>query len=259
MRLQGKVALVTGAGSGIGKASALLMAKEGAEVACLGRTQNQIKDTVQEIISGGGKSVALIADIAEPDQMIKAMERFSQTWNRLDILYANAGVNGVWAPLEDLTPEEWDQTMGINARGTFLSVKYALPFLKKKGGSIVVCSSICGTRTFTLPGFTAYACSKAAQVAFAKVAALELAQDGIRVNAICPGYIKTEIGDNTWVRNTDEIRTMGSFPHGSVALTNGEPGTPQQVAKLVLFLASDDSDHITGTEMWIDGGESLII
>ena len=259
MRLDGKVALVTGAGSGLGKASALLMAQEGAQVACLGRTENQLDDTVQKIIDGGGKAKALLADIAEPDQMTRAMEEFSKTWDNLDILYANAGINGVWTTLEELTPEEWDQTMGINTRGTFLTVKYALPFLKKNGGSIIVCSSICGTRTFTIPGFTAYACSKAAQVTFAKVAALELAQHKIRVNAICPGYIKTEIGDNTWIRKTDTIRTMGSFPNGSVALTGGKPGTPEQVAKLVLFLASDDSDHITGTEMWIDGGESLII
>ena len=259
MRLQGKVALVTGAGSGIGKASALLMAKEGAEVACLGRTRGQLDDTVREINDAGGKAVALLADISQPDQMIGAMATFSQTWQTLDVLYANAGINGVWTTLEELTPEEWDQTMGINARGTFLTVKYALPFLKKGGGSIIVCASICGTRTYTIPGFTAYACSKAAQVAFTKVAALELAQDKIRANVICPGYIKTEIGDNTWVRNIDSIRTMGSFPNGTVALTDGAPGTPEQVAKLVLFLASDDSDHITGTEMWIDGGESLII
>lgn len=259
MRLLGKVALVTGAGSGIGKAAALLMAGEGAEVACLGRTKGQLDDTVREINDGGGKAVALLADISQPDQMIRAMETFSQTWDSLDILYANAGINGVWTSLEELTPEEWDQTMGINARGTFLSVKYALPYMKRKGGSIVVCSSICGTRTFTLRGFTAYACSKAAQVAFTKVAALELAQHKIRANVICPGYIKTELGDNTWVRNIDEIRTMGSFPNGTVPLTNGKPGTPEQVAMLVVFLASDESSHITGTEMWIDGGESLVV
>ena len=259
MRLRGKVALVTGAGSGIGKASALLMANEGAEVACLGRTQDQLDRTVSEINGRGGRAVALLADVGEPDQMIRAMETFSETWDSLDILFANAGINGVWTTLEELTAEEWDQTMGINARGTFLSVKYSLPFLKKNGGSVVVCSSICGTRTFTLRGMTAYACSKAAQVAFTKVAALELAQDKIRVNVICPGYTKTEIADNTWARNIDSIRTMGSFPNGAVALTNGEPCTPEQVAKLVLFLASDDSDHITGTETWIDGGESLVI
>ena len=259
MRLQGKVALVTGAGSGIGKESALLLAREGAAVACLGRTPDQLDATVKQINDSGGKAISLVADIAESGQMIGAMETFSQTWDSLDILYANAGINGVWTTLEELTPEEWDQTMGINARGTFLTVKYSLPYLKKNGGSVIVCASICGTRTFTLPGFTAYACSKAAQVAFTKVAAVELAQYKIRVNVICPGYIKTEIGDNTWVRNTDSIRSMGSFPNGTVPLTDGKPGNPAQVAKTVLFLASDDSDHISGTEMWIDGGESLVI
>lgn len=259
MRIKGKIALVTGAGSGIGKATALLLAKEGAEVACLGRTQDQLEDTVAEINGSGGTAVALLADISYPDQMRSAFDAFARNWDRLDILFANAGINGVWTTLEDLTPEEWDQTMGINARGTFLTVKFALPFMKGQGASIIVCASICGTRTFTLPGFTAYACSKAAQVAFAKVAALELAQHKIRVNAICPGYTKTELGDNTWPRNTEKIRTMATFPNGTIPLSDGKPCTPEQVAKLVLFLGSDESDHITGTEMWIDGGESLVV
>ena len=172
---------------------------------------------------------------------------------------ANAGINGVWAPLDKLTPEEWDQTMGINLRGTFLTVKYSLPFLKKNGGAVVICSSICGTRTFTLSGFSAYASSKAAQVAFAKVAAVELAQHKIRVNVICPGAIKTEIGDNTWIRNREEITSYATFPNGSVPLTGGKSGTAEQVAQLVLFLTSDESSHISGTEMWIDGAQSLVV
>lgn len=258
MQLTNKVALVTGAGSGIAKATAKLFAVEGAKVAALGRTKEELEATVNEIQAHNGEAIPLIADISQPEEMQQAMQQIADKWGRLDIVFANAGINGVWAPIEDLTPEEWDKTININLKGTFLTVKYAVPHLKKQGGSIIITSSVNGTRMFSNSGATAYSCSKAAQVAFAKMVALELAKHRIRVNVICPGAIESNIGDSTQTRNLEEIKEPVEFPEGKIPLTDGKPGTSEQVAQLVLFLASDASSHISGTPIWIDGAESLI-
>ncbi|MCV3214556.1 SDR family oxidoreductase [Plectonema radiosum NIES-515] len=258
MQLTNKVALVTGAGSGIAKAAAKLFAKEGAKVAALGRTKEELEETVAQIESDNGEAIPLIADISKPEEMQQAIQQIADKWGRLDIVFANAGINGVWAPIDELTPEEWDKTININLKGTFLTVKYAVPHLKKQGGSIIITSSVNGTRIFSNSGATAYSCSKAAQVAFTKMVALELAKHRIRVNVICPGAIETSIDENTQRRDLEDIKEPVEFPEGKIPLTDGKPGTSEQVAQLVLFLASDASSHITGTPIWIDGGESLL-
>jgi NAD(P)-dependent dehydrogenase (short-subunit alcohol dehydrogenase family) len=258
MQLKGKVALITGAGSGIGAAAARLLAKEGAKVAALSRTENEVAKVVAEIRDRGGEALATPADISQPEQVQTAIGRIGVEWGRLDIVLANAGINGVWAPLDELTPEEWDKTLAVNLKGTFLTVKYALPYLKKQGGSVIVTSSVNGTRMFSNTGATAYACSKAAQVAFTKMVALELAEQRIRVNVICPGAIETQIEESTEKRDIEKVKEPVEFPEGVIPLTDGRSGTSEQVAQLVLFLASDASSHITGTEIWIDGGQSLL-
>jgi NAD(P)-dependent dehydrogenase (short-subunit alcohol dehydrogenase family) len=123
MQLTGKVALVTGAGSGIGRAAAQLLAIEGAKVAALGRTQEEIEKTVTQIQASQGEAIPLVADISQPEQMQQATEQIINRWGRPDIVFANPGINGVWAPLEELAPEEWDKTLNINLKGTFLTVK----------------------------------------------------------------------------------------------------------------------------------------
>ncbi len=258
MTLEGKVALVTGAGSGIGKAAALKLARAGARVAALDHTEENARKTVTHIQERGGQALALVADIADAAAMQAAYERVGREWGRLDIVFANAGINGVWAPLEDLTPEEWSKTLTVNLTGTFLTVKYALSLLKRNGGSIIITSSVNGTRIFSNAGASAYSSSKAGQVAFAKMAALELAKHKIRVNVICPGWIATEIEDSTEKRDVEVAEEPIEFPEGPVPLTDGGPGTADQVADLVLFLAGDASAHITGTEIWIDGAQSLL-
>lgn len=258
MQLAGKVALVTGAGSGIGKAAAQLLAQAGAKVATLGRTEEELEKTVAQIQNEQGEAILVVADISQPDQMQKATQQVVEQWGRLDIVFANAGINGVWAPLEELEPEEWDKTININLKGTFLTVKYAVPYLKQQGGSVIVTSSVNGTRIFSNSGATAYSCSKAAQVAFTKMVALELAKHRIRVNVICPGAIETDIGESTEQRDLEHVQEPVEFPEGKIPLTDGKPGTSEQVAQLVLFLASDASSHISGTEIWIDGAESLL-
>lgn len=258
MQLAQQVALVTGAGSGIGKATALLFAKEGAKIAALGRGMDDLKQAVSEIQKAGSEAIAISADISQPEEIQQAIEQIINQWGRLDIVFANAGINGVWAPLEELDPDEWKKTIDINLTGTYLTVKYAVPHLKKQGGSVIVTSSVNGTRMFSNTGATAYACTKAAQVAFTKMVALELAKYRIRVNVICPGAIDTDINSSTDRQDLDAAGEPVEFPEGQIPLTDGKSGTSQQVAQLVLFLASDASSHITGTEMWIDGAQSLL-
>ncbi|MDB4951920.1 MAG: dehydrogenase, short-chain alcohol dehydrogenase like protein [Gemmatimonadetes bacterium] len=257
MRLEGRVALVTGAGSGIGEAAAKLLAAEGAKVACLGRTRDELDKVAEAIRGAGGEALTVLADVSKPDEVEAAVAKTVKEWGRLDVVFANAGINGVWAPLEELEADEWDRTLAINLKGTFLTVKYAAPHLKKRGGSVIVTASINGTRVFSNTGATAYACSKAAQVAFTKMTALELAPHKVRINVICPGAIETEIDDNTDRRDLEHVKIPMEFPEGDKPLERG-PGSSEQVARLVLFLASDDADHVTGTEMWIDGAESLL-
>jgi NAD(P)-dependent dehydrogenase (short-subunit alcohol dehydrogenase family) len=165
----------------------------------------------------------------------------------------------VWAPIEELSYDDWNQTININLTGTFLTIKYAVPYLKVNGGSVIVTSSVNGNRIFSNTGATAYSCTKAGQVALSKMLALELAKHRIRVNVICPGAIKSEIQDNTEHRNIENEKEPVKFPDGKVPLTRGEPGEAEEVAKLVLFLASNASSHITGTEIYIDGAESLLM
>ena len=222
-------------------------------------SEKEVQATVDEVkAKTDSDAIALIADISKPEAMQSAIEKLINEWGHLDIVFANAGINGVWASLEDLSPEEWSETININLTGTFLTVKYAVPHLKQNGGSIIVTSSVNGTRMFSNTGATAYACSKAAQVAFVKMTALELAEHRIRINVICPGAIETSIEENTERDDLDEIQEPVEFPEGKIPLTDGKPGTSEQVADLVAFLASDLSSHITGTEVWIDGAQSLL-
>ncbi|WP_037290196.1 SDR family oxidoreductase [Saccharibacillus sacchari] len=257
-RMAGKVAVVTGAGSGIGKASAILLAAEGAKVALLELTTDTAEETKREIEKAGGEAFAIECDVSRPESVQAAVQRVGETWGRIDAVFANAGINGAAAPIETMEIEDWNRTLETNLRGTFATVKYTIPYLKKQGGSVVITSSINGSRAFSGTGFSAYSSSKAGQVAFAKMAALELARYKIRVNVICPGAIETNIGKNTFP--SDDLKKIAipvEYPEGSHPL-EGRPGKPEEVAKLVLFLSSDDSSHISGTEIFVDGAESLL-
>jgi NAD(P)-dependent dehydrogenase (short-subunit alcohol dehydrogenase family) len=258
MKLEGKVALITGGGSGIGEAAAVLFAREGARVAILGRTREKLEETVQRIGKDGGEAMAVEGDVSKYADMERVVGEIADRWGRLDVVFANAGINGVWAPIDELAPEEWEKTIAINLNGTFFTIKAAVPQLRKQGGSVIVTASVNGTRMFSNGGASAYASTKAAQVALTQMLAVELAKDRIRVNVVCPGAIETEIEEHTERRDIEKAKEPVEYPEGKIPLTDGKPGSAEQVARLVLFLASGDSDHITGTPVWIDGGQSLL-
>ncbi len=174
------------------------LAQHGANVCLLDLKDERLEETKGQITAMGREVIAVDVDIADSARIAEGTEQAVQQWGRVDIVFANAGINGRVAPIEDLSPEDWDQTLNTNLRGTFLTVKYAIPHMKQNGGSIIITSSINGSRKFSSFGMSAYSSSKAAQVAFAKMAALELAQYNIRVNVICPGAIKTNIGESTF-------------------------------------------------------------
>lgn len=257
--LEGKVALVTGAGSGIGKATALKLGREGAAVIALSRTQEEVDVTAADIERQGGKAKAATCDITDDAGMRNMVAEILRDYGRLDIVVANAGINGVWAPIDDLTPEEWDKTISVNLRGTYLTIHHSVPALTKAGGgAIVVVSSINGTRTFTTPGATAYTATKAGQVAMVQQLALELGKQKIRINAVCPGAIESEIEDNTERRGNGKAGIAVEFPDGDIPLTGGAKGKAEDVADVIAFLVSDAARHVTGSPVWIDGGQSLL-
>ncbi|WP_059172639.1 SDR family NAD(P)-dependent oxidoreductase [Bacillus sp. FJAT-27445] len=257
--LEGKAAFITGASSGIGRAAAIKLAEEGAKIALVDVKADNGEEVRELIQQNGGTAITLECDVSKPGDVEAAYKKAIVEFGRMDIVFANAGINGVIAPIETLDPDDWDETITTNLKGTFLTAKYAIPHLKKEGGSIIITSSINGNRIFKNFGFSAYSTSKIGQTGFGRMAALELAKYKIRVNTICPGAIETNIDKNTFPAEDEleEIKIPVVYPEGSQPLEQGS-GKPEQVADLVFFLASSLSSHITGTEIYIDGAESLL-
>ncbi len=258
MRLDGKVALITGGGSGIGEGTAYEFARAGAAVAVVDVRPGPAEMVARAIRAEGGRAAAFVADVAKEEEIRAAIGGAVEQFGGLHIVFANAGINGVQTPIEEMTLDEWHQTMETNLTGTFLTVKHAIPHLRAAGGgSIVVTASVNGNVLFSLPGYSCYSTSKAGQVAFAKMAAAELARWNIRVNAILPGGVATNIGERTYRRNLEAVTYEITMPARFPPLT-GRPAKPSEIAQLVLFLASDLSPTITGGEFLIDAGTSLL-
>lgn len=255
--LDGKVALITGGASGIGKGAALRFAEEGASVALADMQEDEGEQARSEVEAKGTKALFVRCDVSDPESVKDAIDKTVARFGRLDIVFANAGINGVWTPIDELEPEDWNKTIAINLTGTYHTVHYSVPHLKKNGGSVIITSSVNGTRTFSNPGATAYSTSKAGQIAFMKMTALELGRHNIRVNAVCPGAIHTNIGERTEQRDTESLKMKVEMPEGSPALHGGQ-GEPVDVADTCLFLASDLSRHVSGVEIFVDGGASLL-
>lgn len=256
--LEQKVAFITGGASGIGAGTAQRFAEEGALVALADMQDDEGYKVRDAINDAGGTALYINCDVSDAASVEAAIGATVKQFGRLDIVFANAGINGVAAPIEELQPDEWAKTIATNLTSTYLTVHFAVPHLKKAGsGSIIITSSVNGTRTFSKPGASAYSASKAGQVAFMKMMALELGRSHIRCNAICPGFIGTNIEERTEDHNTEKIGIEVDLPKGSPAIDDGM-GDTDEVADVCLFLASDLSRHVSGVELFIDGGASLL-
>jgi NAD(P)-dependent dehydrogenase (short-subunit alcohol dehydrogenase family) len=256
--LNGKVALVTGGGSGIGEGACYALASAGAAVAVVDVREQPATSVAQRIRSEGGQALAAVADVGNEQQVDAAVAQTVATFGGLHVVFANAGINGMQCPIEEMTLDEWYATINTNLTGTFLTVKHSIPAVRAAGGgSIIITSSVNGSRLFGLPGYACYSSSKAAQVAFSKMAAIELARWNIRVNVILPGGVRTSIGERTYRRNLEPITYQVGLPPSFPPLY-GRPASPDEIANVVLFLASDASSYVTGAEIVVDAAATLL-
>lgn len=246
MRLENKVAFITGAGAGIGKETALLFAREGARVVATDLNDKAVQDVVDQIKKNGGQAIAIKHDVSDEQQWIDAVKTATQTFGTIDILFNNAGIYIIKSLLE-ITVEEWNKLMGINVTGVFLGMKHVVPVMKKqKRGSIINAASIASI--VGAPGHSLYGASKGAVSKMSKDAAMEFARDNIRINTVHPGYIRTEMveyASKTTGKTLEELAS--AYPLGRL-------GEVRDVANAVLYLASDESAYSTASEIVVDGG-----
>jgi len=250
-RLAGKTALITGAGSGIGKASAELFAREGANVVAVDRV-DAVMDVAKGITAAGGKAIALTADAGSEREVEAAVAKALSTYGELNILWANAGVSGGLTPLLDADAEEWERILRINLVGAFLGVKYGAKAMldQGKGGSIIATASVAALRSGA--GGPPYAASKAGVVSLVQTSCQQLAGSGIRVNAICPGLIETGMTQPMF----DRARERGTEAKLGQLNPLRRAGAPIEIAQMALFLASDDASYVNGQAFVVDGGLS---
>ena len=256
--LNAHAAFVTGAGSGIGEAAARRLAHDGAAVAVVDVRQEPAERVADEIVASGGRAIAVVADVRDESSVADGIAKAVDAFGPLTTVFANAGINGMQCPIEEMTLDEWHMTMDTNLTGTFLTVKHAIPHLRAAGGgSIIITASVNGTQLFSLPGYACYSTSKGGQAIFGRMAAGELARWDIRVNTICPGAIKTNIGERTYRRNLEKVTWDLKMPDKWPPHL-GRPAEASEVADLVAFLASDESKYITGAEIVIDAGLTIL-
>jgi NAD(P)-dependent dehydrogenase (short-subunit alcohol dehydrogenase family) len=256
MRLANKVALITGAGTGIGRAAALLFAQEGAKVVAQDINADGVHETVQLIRKAAGQAVSIGGDVAASADAAAMMKKAVDTYGRLDVLFNNAGI---WrgGTILDIAEEDWDRTMDVNVKGLYLVSKYAVQqMMRQEGGSIINAASVAALRGS--PMSAAYNASKGAVLLLTKCMALDFGRHGIRVNCICPGVIDTQMADQllTYRALGDDDRKQALLETYEERHAVGRFGQPEEVAKVVLFLASDDSTFVTGAAWPVDGGLS---
>jgi NAD(P)-dependent dehydrogenase (short-subunit alcohol dehydrogenase family) len=247
-RLEGKSVIITGAGSGIGRAASLLFTREGARLIAVDRAES-VRDTVEQIRKAGGTAEAVVADAGSEKDVIAFIGKAISAHGRLDAIWANAGVSGGLVPLAEQTVEHWQEILRINLIGPFLAVKYCIPhMIKQRGGSIVCTASVAGLKSGA--SGHPYAASKAGVISLVQTTAYSLSGTGVRINAICPGLIETgmtrPIFENARERGTDsKIGQLNPLKRA---------GQPHELAAMGLFLASDEASYVNGQAIPVDGG-----
>lgn len=249
-RLEGKVALITGASSGIGHATALLFAAEGAKVIVGARRQAELDQLVTQILAADGQAVALAGDVRSEDYAKALVALAVNRFGRLDIAFNNAGTLGEGGPSTGVSEAGWSDALAINLTGAFLGAKHQIgQMLENGGGSVIFTSTFVG-HTFAFPGVAAYAASKSGLIGLTQALAAEFGPQGVRVNAVLPGAV-----------DTDMYRDMNNTPESQSFVTNlhalKRVAKPEELARSVLYLASDDSAFVTGTASLVDGGASI--
>lgn len=249
-RLQDKVALITGASSGIGRTTALLFAAEGAKVVVGARRASELDQLVSEIHAAGGRPVALAGDVRSEAYAKALVDLAVERFGRLDVAFNNAGTLGEGGPSTEVSEAGWTDTLAINLTGAFLGAKHQIAQMTKNGGGSVVFTSTFVGHTFAFPGMAAYAASKSGLIGLTQALAAEYGPQGVRVNAVLPGAV-----------DTDMFREKNDTPEAQSFVTNlhalKRVGKPEELARAVLYLASDDSSFVTGTASLVDGGVSI--
>ena len=250
-RLSGKRAIVTGAASGIGRASALLFAAEGARVLMADLAEDGLAETNAMVEAAGGEAIAVVANAGDESAVQKLVERGVEAFGGIDVVYANAGIVGDMVPLFEQTVEDWLRVLQVNLIGPFLMVKHAAPLMVKQGSGAIVCTaSVAGLRANAGP--SAYSASKAGVVSLVQTVANELSGTGVRINAICPGLIETGMTRPIF----EHARGRGTEDRIGQLNPTRRHGVPDEIANMALFLVSDDASYVNGQAFAVDGGLS---
>jgi NAD(P)-dependent dehydrogenase (short-subunit alcohol dehydrogenase family) len=245
--LRGKVAIVTGGTSGIGRDAAVLFAKVGAKVVVAGRREAEGKETIDLIRAAGGDGLFVKTDVSRAADVRALVQKTVEKFGRLDVAFNNAGIEGSWSPIAEQSEEDWDSTIDINLKGVWLCLKYEIQQMLKQGGggAIVNMASVAGF--IGSAGAATYCASKHGVMALTKSAALETARSGIRVNVVCPAVIETPMGERLWGAPEAKKFALGLHPIGRF-------GRPEEIADAVVWMCSDGASFMTGQSLVLDGG-----